>query len=228
MVIKAVGQIWLSKAILGTASEYPAWIAKRHRLGETRFEVRGRFELLGTLVVVIVAQKLKCVCCYSCAVVCICFAYVILQAVIKHTRIMLYAPFLVIPCEQPAVRTYELSLFVVELILVDRVAPILSHELRPSLFCLWLVPCVIEYLGNSHSLTRSVTTLIPGYPGFSAGRGDDSAGGAPRGAHECMGATHSAHSGNNNKWLSRYRLNNSELLAKDHKGRAQQQRTASK
>ncbi|KZV47792.1 dentin sialophosphoprotein-like [Dorcoceras hygrometricum] len=62
-----------------------------------------------------------------------------------YTHIMFYAPFLVIPCEQPAVRTCELSFFAVELILVDRVR-------------------VIERLG---------------FPGFSAGRGDDPAEGAP-------------------------------------------------
>ncbi|KZV25564.1 F-box/kelch-repeat protein-like [Dorcoceras hygrometricum] len=118
-----------------------------------------------------------------------------------YTRIMCYAPFFAIPCEQPAVRTYGLSLFDVELTLADRlrviesvgsshsltcvvaflfllvfvlrvsawVATILSHEAIPVLS--WLIPCVIERLG---------------YQGFSGGRGDDSAAGAPRVSQLCI------------------------------------------
>ncbi|KZV58380.1 putative leucine-rich repeat receptor-like protein kinase [Dorcoceras hygrometricum] len=40
MVICVGGQIWWSQAIRGLLVDYPAWIAKRRRLEETRFEMR--------------------------------------------------------------------------------------------------------------------------------------------------------------------------------------------
>ncbi|KZV36880.1 hypothetical protein F511_18053 [Dorcoceras hygrometricum] len=47
MAIKAGCQIWLSQAILGTLVESPVRIAKRPRLGETRFELRKLLVLCG-------------------------------------------------------------------------------------------------------------------------------------------------------------------------------------
>ncbi|KZV42481.1 heat stress transcription factor A-2c-like [Dorcoceras hygrometricum] len=60
------------------------------------------------------------------ASVCVCY---LASCYYAYTHIMLYAPFLVIPCEHPAVRTCELPFLAVELIHVDKDSDLSARDL---------------------------------------------------------------------------------------------------